>query len=179
MQNASRIQRHPNCHTKSKPKAYKPTKAFFLHSGPWVKPTYLGFPSASIVFALCGASRETAKHNQSSRTDSGCRRDLRRDDLENKTQRKKLPVLNISDMKKQRLCGDKQKKKKDVKLNMEKPRMICVPRNWKGYRKPSSLQAELSQVCGVCALFFLKLTNLDILNCRHRTKPVSSFENII
>lgn len=131
---------------------------------------YLGFPSASIVFALCGASRETAKHNQSSRTDSGCRRDLRRDDLENETQRKKkLPVLNISDMKKQRLCGDK-KKKRDVKLNTEKPRIIYVPRNWRGYRKPSSLQADLSQVCGVFALFFLKLPNLDILNCRHRNK---------
>lgn len=88
MQNAWRIQLHPNCHTKSKPKACRPIKAFCCTQDLGWTLLYLGFPSTSTVFALWGASWETARHNQSSRTDSGCRRDLRRDDLENKTQKK-------------------------------------------------------------------------------------------
>lgn len=56
---------------------------FLLQDLGW-NPLYLGFPSSSTVSVLCGASWETAKHNQSNRTDSGCRRDLRRNGLENK-----------------------------------------------------------------------------------------------
>lgn len=127
MQNAPRIHWHHNLHIELKPKAQR--AAFCRTQDPGQILIYLGFPSASTVFALCGASWETAKHNQSSRTDSGCRRDLRRDDLENKACRKNTvfkPTGHIEIWK----IALGQEDHHDMKLNMERSRMFSVSRNW-------------------------------------------------
>lgn len=165
MQNAPRIHWHPNCHIELKPKAQR--SAFCCTQDLGQILIYLGFPSASTVFALCGASWETAKHNQSSRTDSGCRRDLRRDDLENKAYRRNTIFKYTGHRETWKIaCG--QEDQHNIKRNMEKSRMFSVSRNW-GEPQENKLMG-----CGLHSpspLFYM-LSSLSRLNCRHRNKTI-------